>query len=519
MIDDALISDRDDGFVPAAWADEIWDQCAAGLCLVDEAGLIVRGNEEFAKCLGRSVRALEGRSIVELHPADSRSAMMAVHNAIFDGQPESDWASKEMGFIHTNGRPVVVFARNRKIEREGEKPLRLITILEMSQLGRDDDLAEQVHRAKNFAALAGVIANDINNLLSIVLGYTALLHDPKAEAGRIKIVAEGVDGAVARASTLVRQTLYLARRPDPVLKVVDFTRFVEHTIGSLRGSMANRPIETDISLSRKLSAVQLDPGQMTDALGEIFELIKMAEPKASWPLKVTTRLTEGAKVRDRFGDADAGDYAVLEIMHPAQPRAASRAPFASQPPAEPKQGLDLGMTMVERILDGHRGFLGRELLTGQGLVFSVYLPLTPEQKILEEPSVDTPDQTDADQEKKHTVLIVDDEPGLVDMIEMALKRRGYHVLTASTGEEAVAIFNRKSTKIDLAILDLVLPKISGWEVFDQLRQTNPNVQVLIMSGHMEPKLRTAVSRSGAKGFIQKPFSMTMFCRRVAEVFA
>lgn len=519
MIDDALISDRDDGFEPEAWADEIWDQCAVGLCLVDEAGLIVRANQEFATCLGRSVQSLEGRSIVELHPADSRSAMMAVHNAIFDGQPKSDWASKDMGFMHTNGRPVVVFARNRKIQRADEKPLRLITMLEMGKLGRDDELAEQVHRAKNFAALAGVIANDINNLLSIVLGYTALLHDQKADKGRIKIVAEGVDGAVARASTLVRQTLYLARRPDPVLKVVDFIRFVEHTIGSLRGSMANRPIETDISLSRKLSAVQLDPGQITDALGEIFELIKVAEPKASWPLKVTTRLAEGKKVRDRFGDADANDYAVLEIMHPAQPRAASRAPFSPQTQTEPKPGLNLGLTMVERILDGHRGFLGRETLTGDGLVFSVYLPLSPEQQIQAEPSDDRPEQVDENRERKRTVLVVDDESGLVDMIGMALKRRDYHVLTASTGEEAVALFKQQPKRIDLAILDLVLPNITGWDVFDQLKEVNPNVRVLIMSGHLEPKLRSAVSRSGAKGFIQKPFSMTTFCRRVAEVFA
>ena len=114
------------------------------------------------------------------------------------------------------------------------------------------------------------------------------------------------------------------------------------------------------------------------------------------------------------------------------------------------------------------------------------------------------------------MLVVDDEAGLVDTIKMALGRRGYEVLTAKTGEEAVELYSRRAKKIDLAILDLVLPKMSGWDVFDQLREIDPRVRVLIMSGHLEPKLHAAVRRSGAKGFIQKPFSMTTFARRVME---
>jgi len=519
MIEDVLISERDDGFEPEVWADAIWEQCAAGLCLIDEAGLVVRVNQEFATSLGRTIGALEGRSMTDLHPADTQSAMMALHEAMFDGKPEFVWSAKDMVFLHANQRPIVAFARNRKVTRPDGVTLRLITMLEMSQLGRDDDLAEQVHRAKNFAALAGVIANDINNLLSIVLGYTALLHDPKAEVRRIKIVAEGVEGAVGRASTLVRQTLYLARRPDPVTKVVDFARFVEHTVGSLRGAIGNRPIETDISLSRKLSAVRLDPGQMTDALGELFELIRAAEPKAGWPLKVTTRLAEGAQVQHRFPDADSENYAVFEIMHPSQPRSASRSPFSVQTPPEPQTGLNLGVTMVERILDGHRGFLGRETLTGDGIVFSVYLPLMTEPNESEAAVASRVTVAADNGGGNPTVLVVDDESGLLDMIKLALGRRGYTVLTASTGEEAVEIYGKQPSRIDLAILDLVLPNMSGWEVFDQMREINPGVRVLIMSGHLEPKLHSAVRRSGAKGFIQKPFSMTTFCRQVAEVFA
>ena len=115
-------------------------------------------------------------------------------------------------------------------------------------------------------------------------------------------------------------------------------------------------------------------------------------------------------------------------------------------------------------------------------------------------------------------MIVDDETGLLDMITSALRRSGYEVFAAKTGEEAIEIYKANAQKISLSILDLVLPQMSGWEVFNQMREINPGAQVMIMSGHLEPKLHSAVSRSGAKGFIQKPFAMATFLRRIGEVF-
>jgi PAS domain S-box-containing protein len=369
IIDDLLTTDNRGKFDSVAWGDAAWEHCSAGLCLIDAAGLMVRTNSVFTQCLGYADDALVGTSLFRLFSVENHQAMQALHESIVTGRLESKWLSEDAVFVHFTGRPVVSYSRNRRIEREGTVK-RLITVFELSQLGRTAGLAEQVHRAKNFSALAGVIANDLNNLLSIVLGYTALLHDPKVEKSRIRVAADGVDGAVNRASSLVRQTLYLARRPDPVTKIVDFPRFVEHTLGSLRSAISNRPVETDLSLSRLLNAVHVDPGQMTDALAELFGLIKAAEPSAAWPIRVVTRVVEGSEVRERFSTAEDSSYAMLEIVHPAQPCSASASPFSATASGnESKSGLNLGLTMVERILDGHRGFLGRELLTGGGLVF------------------------------------------------------------------------------------------------------------------------------------------------------
>ena len=518
MTDDPVITAHNELSDAVAWSDLAWTHCGVGLCLIDLSGTIKRANATFCRSLGYADNELNGVSVFRLHSADHLRAMEALHDDIVTGKPESTWASKEMVFEHASGRPVVSYSRNRCVKRKGQV-MRLITLLDLAELGRGVELAEQVHRAKNFSALAGVIANDLNNLLSIVLGYTALLHDPKVDLGRIKIAAEGVDGAVSRASTLVRQTLYLARRPDPVTKVVDFPRFVEHTLGSLRSVIGNRPIESDLSLSRALGVVRLDPGQMTDAIAELFELIKAIEPKAAWPVRVSTRVVEGQKVRERFGTADEPSYVLLEIVHPAQPRTASRAPFAmTERTPDAKAGLNLGMTMVERIMDGHHGFLGREVLTGQGLAFSIYLPLAKESTENASPVLTEPSKPSRNSNTKPTVMVVDDETGLLDMIASALRRTGYEVFAAKSGEEAIEIYKTNAQKINLSILDLVLPQMSGWEVFNQMREINPGAQVMIMSGHLEPKLHSAVSRSGAKGFIQKPFAMATFLRRIGEIF-
>jgi two-component system cell cycle sensor histidine kinase/response regulator CckA len=116
-----------------------------------------------------------------------------------------------------------------------------------------------------------------------------------------------------------------------------------------------------------------------------------------------------------------------------------------------------------------------------------------------------------------TVMVVDDESGLLDMMVSALRRSGFAVISAKTGEDAIELYRANVQRIDLAILDLVLPQMSGWELFSQMRGISPLVQVLIMSGHLEPKLESAVSKSGAQGFIQKPFAMATFLRRVSEI--
>ena len=113
--------------------------------------------------------------------------------------------------------------------------------------------------------------------------------------------------------------------------------------------------------------------------------------------------------------------------------------------------------------------------------------------------------------------MVDDEQGLLATMASSLRNQGYKVITATDGEGALLKFHEHVKELDLVITDLVLPGMSGWGVFTQIRESEPDLPVLIMSGHMEPKIEAAVNRSGAAGFVQKPFGLNVLLRRIRDL--
>ncbi len=116
-------------------------------------------------------------------------------------------------------------------------------------------------------------------------------------------------------------------------------------------------------------------------------------------------------------------------------------------------------------------------------------------------------------------MIVDDEVGFLATMASSLRAHGYQVITAMDGESALLEFREHGENLDLVITDLVLPGMSGWEVFTGIREKSPEMPILIMSGHLEPKLEAAVRRSGASGFVQKPFGLGVLLRRVKDILA
>ncbi|MCF3652275.1 response regulator [Synoicihabitans lomoniglobus] len=494
---------------------DVWRRSAAGLCLVGSDGVIRRVNDAFAAALGFEADELEGLPIARLHPPDMALAMRAMHDAVVADDNETEWTGREMKFVHRRGRPVVAFSRNARVQGSDGEVLRLITFVDMSKMARGDRQLQLLHRMENFDALASAIANDFNNLLAIILGYSALLQEGTADSRRLRVVAEGVEGAVERASTLVRQSLYLVRRPDAVLRGANLAEMVEARVQQLRMAHGDRPIDLSVSMSSELRAVPIDVDQLGDAIDNLFGRLHQLDPKGQRALRIRTLRATGAELRSRYAQADDGAYAVIEISHPGLPRSRSRPPIPLHEQTQTAPSHDLGFTMVERIVESHSGFLGQQEQANGGLLFAIHLPLAATEHLTKaETSQSKPPMRPAKQAGQRSILVVDDEQGLLDAISETLQRAGFEVFAAKDGTAALDLFTQHRAQIDLVICDLVLPGMNGWEVFTSMRELQADVTVLIMSGHLEPKLQSAVSRSGAAGFLQKPFSMTAFMRVV-----
>jgi len=493
----------------------VWEQCAAGLCLVDAKGDILRVNRGFAAMLGYDAAEMVGMPLLRLHPAGKSMLMQGLHRAIIEGADPSAWAGEETFFVNRRGRPLATYTRNARAEQADGSIVRIITTVDLSDLSRLDQSMEQINRVQRYAALSSAVSNDINNLLSIILGYTALLHEGTRDLTRQKVVAEGVEGAVQRATLLIKQSLYMMQRPDPVRQKTDLGRFLESKLQLLRAEIGDRAIELELSMMPELKEVPIDPMQMGDAIGEMVRRLHQFEPDSTRGLRTRTRWEAGSRVHAEFPQATARTYAIIEITNPGKPRTSSRPPIpAEDPPAEvPKH--DLGITMVERIVEAHQGFCTYEAEIGASASFKVWLPLGAEVEAEDESEVPPMAPiTRASGQGPPKVLLIDDEEGLLETMASVLRKNDLEVITANDGESALLEYRQHAQEIDLVVADLVLPGMSGWEVFSHIREADPPLPVLIMSGHLEPKLEAAVNRSGAAGFLQKPFGMKAFLDRV-----
>jgi two-component system, cell cycle sensor histidine kinase and response regulator CckA len=181
---------------------------------------------------------------------------------------------------------------------------------------------------------------------------------------------------------------------------------------------------------------------------------------------------------------------------------------------EQGKGTGLGLSVVYGIVKSHHGHIEVESDIGQGATFRLYLPVT---EAVATPVMSREDGTPSYTGGKETILLVEDEQNLLGLMKAALERAGYTVLTAEDGLSAIKTFSLNKDKIALVLTDLGLPKLDGAAVFTSMKDIDPNVKIILASGYLDPNLKSNLLRSGAKEFIQKPYSPNLVLRKIREV--
>ncbi len=379
-----------------------------------------------------------------------------------------------------------------------------------------EDQLRQVQKMESLGTLAGGIAHDFNNVLAIINGFVEIaLSRADVDASSVRYLRE-IHTAGQRAIGLVRQILTFSRKTETAFRPVSVNQHMQD-LGRMCSETFPRTVSFAFELDESIPPIAADPNQMQQV---IMNLCVNARDAMSAGGKITlgTSKVPGTRLA-RLGADVERDYVCIKVSDtgcgmPPLVRARIFEPFFTT--KQNSGGTGLGLSVVYGIILNHRGFLEVDSVEGEGSTFQIYLPM------------DTAHSASRPSETGHgilgkippgneTVLVVEDESSLRELLRMVLEPSGYKVLTAADGAEALDILMREPGAIDAVLLDLNLPEINGVDVYKTLARVRPDAKIIVISGNITPEIRRELSDLGQQEFVTKPYQLDELGRRLRNV--
>jgi signal transduction histidine kinase/ActR/RegA family two-component response regulator len=429
-------------------------------------------------------------------------------------EAKGELRNAELFLRRKDGRTVVALENARVVRNESGSLLYYEgTVTDITEL---KDLEEQLRQSQKMEAigrLAGGIAHDFNNILMIILGYASLLTQGNLDATAISPIGEGIVKGVQRGAGLVRQILTFARKSEVVSQPVKMNHAIRELINLLKQTFP-KTIEICEDLDPALPEITVDQNQVHQALLNICVNSRDAMPEGG-TITISTRMVSGKELQEKITTAHQDEYLEIQVSDTGVGMTEAIRSHAFEPFFTTKdrgKGTGLGLSVAYGVVKSHQGFIDIYSEIGSGTKVSLYFPM--ETSRLYDPGNEDLDTLPGGAE---TILLVEDEEVLLDLIKNLLERKGYTVLPAKDGMDAVAVFRSHKEDIDLVITDLGLPKLGGWQAFLKMREEKPDVPSIIASGHIESDLRSEMLKAGAKDFVQKPYYFNEILRKVRDV--
>ncbi|MCL4511219.1 MAG: PAS domain S-box protein [Bacteroidetes bacterium] len=372
----------------------------------------------------------------------------------------------------------------------------------------------QAQKMESIGALAGGIAHDFNNILGIILGHTSLIERTKRGDAEIEASIDAISQAVHRGTGLVRQLLTFARKTDTEIQSVGINLIIQELVKML-SEMFPKTITFAMELEDSVPIIKADPNQLHQALLNLAVNARDAMPNGG-TLTFKTLIKHGENLRQRFSDAQNERYVCVTVtdtgtgMDEETQRRIFDPFFTTK---ELGKGTGLGMSVVYGVMTAHQGFIDMESSLGAGTTFFLYFPVQKEEAVLPQIDGAKPSEVPGGAE---TLLVVEDEEMLRELVKAVLEGKGYNVLTASDGAEAISLYEAQKDEIALVLTDMGLPRVDGAGVLAALKGIDPNVKVIVASGYLEPEKRAKIMRAGVKDIVQKPYASDEVLRKIRD---
>jgi PAS domain S-box-containing protein len=374
----------------------------------------------------------------------------------------------------------------------------------------------QAQKMESVGQLAGGVAHDFNNLLTVIAGRTDfLLGSTNLDSEQQTDLAE-IKKAAERAAELTRQLLAFSRKQLLQPRVLDLNRAMGEVEPMLR-RLIGEDLQIRIIAGERLGNVTADPGQLQQILVNLALNARDAMPSGGTiTLQTANQTIRGGGTVGSSTHIEPGEYVVLQVSDTGTGMDESTQRRIFEPFFTTKgqgRGTGLGLSTVYGIVKQSGAAISVVSAPGAGATFSVYFPRTDGFALAQSAEKDFASPLSGTE----TILLVEDEPAVRDLVERVLNSRGYQVLSAGHGGDALQLAQGRKGEIDLVLTDIVMPAMSGRELVDAIRSTRPGVRVLYMSGYTDDEIVRRGLHDPNMSFIQKPFTAENLALQVRKI--
>jgi|SRR5579871_2441263 len=373
----------------------------------------------------------------------------------------------------------------------------------------------QAQKIESIGRLAGGVAHDFNNLLTVISGHTELAMEELGADASVLEHLRVIQQAEQRAADLTRQLLAFARKQviaPQIINLNDLTRDMQKLLLRLLGEN----IELVTLLDPALGHVHVDPGQFEQILVNLAVNARDAMPEGGKLTLETTNITLDAEYAQQHPSVLPGAYVMLAVSDTGAGMEEAIQEHIFEPfftTKEQGKGTGLGLATVYGIVKQSGGHIWLYSEIGRGSTFKIYLPRVNET----ERAAPLQEETSAHAPGAETILVVEDEPALRTLAATALQKRGYTVLEAAHGAQALQMAKDYPETIHLLVTDVIMPQMGGKELVTQLQSLRPDLKILYTSGYTDDAIVQHGMLEAGVAFLQKPFTPSQLIRKVREV--
>lgn len=480
----------------------VWENSVDGMRLTDQNGSIVAVNEAFCKLVGMQHEQLEGKPFTLVYSADTDwEKMLSGYHQRFN---QGNIQTKREGEVSLHdGRRVVFEITDSCVESGGKPTLMLSSFRDVTGQKRLEEQLRQSQKMEAIGQLAGGIAHDFNNILTIILGHATLLSlaplDPKSlvSANQIKQASE-------RAAGLTRQLLAFGRKQIFNPRPFDLNRSISK-MSDMLGRLLGEDITLHINFSSEPAVVEADGTMMEQIILNLSVNSRDAMPRGGQLVIRTTLRDVDERHARQFVDARPGRFVCLSHVDTGTgipPENMNRIfePFFTT--KELGKGTGLGLATVFGIVKQHHGWIEVESQLGKGTAFHIYLPAT----TLPPTELEAFDTQFHAKGGNETILVVEDERDLREIVTRTLNRNGYRVFQAVDGRNALEIWAQYKNEINLVFTDVVMPGgLNGRELVERFWAERPSLKVIFSSGYGADSLGKDFKLDPNLNYLQKPY--------------